>query len=75
MTDEFDMGLAAGPVETAADAEARLRLASAHVFAVSDWLARKHLLDRRADDWHDVADRLGHDVRALARWIRMADDE
>ena len=59
-------------VESAADAEARLRLASAQLFAVGDWLARTHLLDSRAGDWHDVVDSLGHELRALAQRIRMA---
>ncbi len=64
-----------GPVESAADAAARLRLASAQLFAVSEWLARGHLLDRRVDEWCDLADSLGHEARALARRIRMVADE
>lgn len=62
-------------IEAAVDAEARLRVASAHLFAVSDWLAQQHRWDSRAGDWCDVADRLGHDARTLAQRIRMADDD
>ena len=72
MTDMLSTYPDAGAVESAADAEARLRLGAAHLFAVSDWLARTHLLDSGTDDWHDVVDGLGHELRALAQRIRMA---
>ena len=75
MTEELSTSLDVGPVETAGDAEARLRLASAQLFAVSEWLARGHLSDHRVDEWCDLADRLGHDARALARRIRITADE
>ena len=71
MTEELSTSLDVGPVESAGDAEARLRLASAQLFAVSNWLARTHLLDSGADDWHDVVDGLGHELRALAQRNRM----
>ena len=61
-----------GPIGSAADAEARLRLASAQLFAVSDWLARTRPSDPNEDEWCYLADGLGYDVLALARRIRMA---
>ena len=62
---------AVGPITSAADAETQLRLASAQLFAVSDWLARQWRWDGRTGDWSDLADDLGDTARtlAIAIWI------
>ena len=74
MPEEQHVSVRTVPAASAADAEARLRLASDQLFAVADWLARTRLLDSGTEDWPDLVDRLGHEVRALARWVRMADE-
>jgi hypothetical protein len=71
MLNEQKTSPAVGPIASATDAEAQLRLASAQLFAVSDWLARQWRWDGRTGDWADLADDLGDAARtlALAIWI------